>query len=312
MKTVLIAGSAGFLGSHLVEYYLGQGWLVFGLDNLSTGNTNNHTEFLENPNFTFFTHDIIEPLPELVAGTKFDLILNFACPASPPKYQDLAMETLRVSSWGVENMINLALKDQARLVQSSTSEVYGNPLVSPQTEDYWGNTNSYGPRSMYDEGKRYSEALIWTAQHKLGLNAGIVRIFNTYGPKMAPDDGRVVSTLIVEALANNTLTLHGDGNQTRSFCYVSDLIAGIALLAKSSEQTPINLGNPTEFSVRELAEKVLDLTKSKSKVSYIDRPVDDPNQRKPDISKAKKLLGWKPSIELEAGLIKTIEYFKNS
>jgi nucleoside-diphosphate-sugar epimerase len=311
MKTLLITGVAGFLGSHLADYYLSKDYKVIGLDNLSTGREENIGHLSNESNFQFFKHDIVNPLPSEVGEMSYDLILNMACPASPPKYQELAFETLNVCSVGLWNLIELSLKNKARLIHSSTSEVYGDPSFSPQTESYWGNVNSYGPRSMYDEGKRFGEAMLWTAQHKLNLNAGIVRIFNTYGPKMAPDDGRVVSSLIVESLAGNPLTLHGDGTQTRSFCYVSDLVKGIALLAESGEQTPVNLGNPNEFTIIELAEKILKLTGSKSTITFLPRPVDDPNQRKPDIKKAKQVLGWQPEVELDEGLNETIKYFQS-
>lgn len=312
MKTerILVTGGAGFLGSHLCDRLLGEGAKVIAVDNLATGNKKNLATVLKNKKFRFLKADICQPLPAILKKERFDLIFNLACPASPIHYQRLAKETMAVCSAGVWQIIDLALKNKARLVHFSTSEIYGDPTVHPQKENYLGNVNSYGVRSMYDEGKRFAEALLWTHQKKEGLNAGIVRIFNTYGPRMTREDGRVVSNFIIQALENKPITIYGDGKQTRSFCYVDDLIEGIIRLAKSKEQAPINLGNPGEFTVLELAKKVIKLTTSSSKIIRLPALPDDPGQRNPDINKAKKLLGWSPKVELKEGLAKTIEWFK--
>ena len=310
-KRVLVTGGAGFLGSHLADHYLARGYKVVAVDNLSTGSRRNISHLDDNKQFTFVEADIIEPLPKSVTQKPFDIILNMASPASPPHYQRLSLETLRVGSEGTLNMLELARRDGARFFQASTSEVYGDPLVHPQPETYRGSVNCYGPRAMYDEAKRYAEALIYSYRERYPeVSTCIARFFNTYGPRMDANDGRVVSNLIVQALANKELTIYGKGEQTRSFCYVSDLVDGIARLIDSELSEPINLGNPGEFTIKELADVVLELTGSSSKITHMPLPADDPLQRKPDISNAKKLLGWEPKINLQQGLRGTIEYFK--
>lgn len=310
-RTVLITGAAGFLGSHLCDFYLENGDEVIGLDNLSTGLSRNLDHLKNNPAFTFFECDITAELPKNVAQKQYDIILNMASPASPPHYQRLGIETLQVGSVGTLNMLELAHKNKARLFHASTSEVYGDPEIHPQPETYKGSVNCYGPRSMYDESKRYAEALIYTHREKYGTNTCIGRFFNTYGPRMDPNDGRVVSNLIVQALQGKPLTIYGDGGQTRSFCYVDDLVKGIAALIDSKESEPINLGNPEEFTIKELAEIVLKKINPGSKLKYFPLPGDDPLQRKPVINLAKQKLHWEPTIKLEDGLDKTIEYFRS-
>lgn len=310
-QQILITGAAGFLGSHLADYYVGRGDRVTGLDNFSTGAPANIQHLKNSDAFTFIKHDIVRPLPKTITDKKYDIILNLASPASPPHYQRLGIETLRVGSEGTLRMLELARGHSARFFQASTSEVYGDPEVHPQPESYKGSVNSYGPRSMYDESKRYAEALIWTHRRKYGTDTVIARFFNTYGPRMDPHDGRVVSNFIVQALSGRPLTVYGDGSQTRSFCYVDDLVSGIAALADSGQEGPMNLGNPTEFTVKELAEIVIKKTGSKSKLTFRPLPGDDPLQRKPVITLAKKKLAWQPHVKLEAGLDKTIAYFQS-
>lgn len=309
MRKVLIAGGAGFIGSHLCKAYLDFGNAVVAVDNLSTGREQNLTDLKKNVNFTFISADITEPLPSSITDQKYDIVANLASPASPPKYTKLSVETLLVGAIGTKQLLDIAIRDKARFMQASTSEVYGDPKVHPQTEEYWGNVNSYGARSMYDESKRFAEALIWVYRHQKGANTAIVRIFNTYGPHMDPEDGRVVSNFIVQALQNHPITMYGDGTQTRSFCYVDDQVAGMMKLIDSDQEGPINIGNPDEFTMLELAQKVIELTGSKSEIIYKPLPPDDPTQRKPDISKAKTLLGWQPTVALAKGLVPTIEYF---
>jgi nucleoside-diphosphate-sugar epimerase len=309
-KCVLITGGAGFLGSNLCKRYLDMDNTVYCVDNLSTGRIQNIEKHLQDSNFYFLNYDICNEVPELLTERHFDAILNLASPASPPQYQRLAIETLDVGSEGLKNMINLALQNKARFFQASTSEVYGDPEVHPQTETYKGSVNCYGPRSMYDESKRFAEAMIYTYKNTKGLNSVIARFFNTYGPGMDIHDGRVVTNFIYQALTGEPITIYGDGTQTRSFCYVDDLTEGIVRLVKSDEEGPINLGNPSEFTVNELAELVLELTQSSSKINNLPLPGDDPMQRKPDISLALKKLGWQPKVELKEGLIQTIDYVK--
>jgi len=310
-KHILITGGAGFLGSHLADKYLADGYKVTCVDNLSTGSTLNISHLMTNKNFNFIEYDICNPIPSNIIDQKYDIIANLASPASPPHYQRLAIETLDVGSVGLKNMLELARKNNARFFQASTSEVYGDPEVHPQPETYKGSVNTYGPRSMYDESKRFGEALIYTYRNKYKLNTVIARFFNTYGPKMDPYDGRVVSNFIVQAIKGQSLTVYGDGMQTRSFCYVDDLIEGIKLLIDSNEEGPMNLGNPGEFTIVELAKKVINLTGSNSELIYEPLPGDDPMQRKPDINLAINKLHWNPKINLDDGLQKTIEYFKN-
>ncbi len=311
-KNILITGGAGFLGSHLADMYLDEGYKVTCVDNLSTGSMKNIDHLLKNKNFNFIEYDICRPVPKSLTEEKFDIIANLASPASPPHYQRLAIETLDVGSTGLKNMLDLARKNNARFFQASTSEVYGDPEIHPQPESYKGSVNTYGPRSMYDESKRFGEALIYSYRNKYKLNTTIARFFNTYGPRMDPHDGRVVSNFIVQAIKGQSLTVYGDGMQTRSFCYVDDLIEGIKLLIDSNEEGPMNLGNSGEFTIIELAKKVISLTGSKSELIYEQLPGDDPMQRKPDILLAMNKLHWKPKINLDDGLKKTIEYFKKA
>jgi UDP-glucuronate decarboxylase len=306
-KRILVTGGAGFIGSFLCERLLDQGNDVICVDNMYTGSRRNILNLLANPHFEFVRHDITFPL-----FIEVDEIYNLACPASPVHYQWDPVQTTKVSVHGAINMLGLAKRLKIRVLQASTSEVYGDPVVHPQTEDYWGNVNPIGPRSCYDEGKRCAETLFFDyhRQHRLSIKVG--RIFNTYGPRMHPNDGRVVSNFIVQALKGEPITLFGDGSQTRSFCYVDDLVTGlIALMNSPVEVTgPINLGNPGEFSMRELAEMVMKATGSKSQIEFRPLPVDDPKQRQPDISLARAKLAWSPQIPLKDGLARTIAYFR--
>ena len=307
-KKILVTGGAGFLGSHLCERLLGDGHDVLCVDNLFTGSKDNILHIMDNPYFEFLRHDITFPL-----FVEVDEIYNLACPASPIHYQYDPVQTTKTSVHGSINMLGLATRTKAKILLASTSEVYGDPAIHPQTEDYWGNVNPVGPRACYDEGKRCAETLFFDyyRQHKLKIK--VARIFNTYGPRMHPNDGRVVSNFIVQALNNEQITIYGKGNQTRSFCYVDDLVKGLILLMNTSDNFngPINLGNPNEFTILELASQVISLTDSKSKLSYNPLPENDPSQRQPDISLAQKILSWNPTIELEEGLKKTISYFSN-
>lgn len=308
MATYLISGGAGFIGSNLIKKLLETpDAKVVCIDNLITGKKENITEFFSNQNFQFIEHNIIEPIK---IDEKIDYVLNLACPASPVGYRKHPVETLEVSSIGTKNMLEIAKKNSARFFHTSTSEVYGDPLEHPQKESYWGNVNSYGERSCYDEAKRYAEALIYYYKKDFGANTGIIRIFNTYGPKMDPYDGRVVTNFIRQALKGEDITMFGDGKQTRSFCYISDQVEAQMKMIHSDIEGPINIGNPNEFTMLELAEKVLKLTGSHSKIIYNPLPKDDPTQRKPDIAKAKDLLDWEPKVELEEGLKATIAWFK--
>ncbi len=309
MARVVVLGGAGFLGSHLCDALLRRGDEVVAVDNFCTGSKDNVKHLASTKSFSLIDADICDGIP--VAG-KVDLIFNFASPASPKQYLKMPLETLRVGSVGTENAIKLALQNSARLIMASTSEVYGDPLENPQSETYFGNVNPFGLRSCYDEAKRFSEALLMAHHRTSKLNLGIVRIFNTYGPRLDPDDGRVVSTIIMQAIVNHEVTIHGDGSQTRSFCYVDDLIRGIIALADSSEVGPINLGNNIEITVSKLAEMVIKLCGSKSKVVFTQAMEDDPQQRCPDLAQAKDKLGWEPQVPVEDGLKKTIEWFKQN
>jgi len=309
LENVIVTGGAGFLGSFLCEYLLTKGHKVICLDNLFTGSKQNIHHLLVNPNFSFINHDIIEPI--FLDTVMVDQIYNLACPASPVHYQYNSIRTIKANTIGVINMLGLAKKHKARILQASTSEVYGDPDVHPQPESYRGNVNTIGPRACYDEGKRVAETLFFDYHRQHGVDIGLVRIFNTYGPRMAQNDGRVVSNFILQALRGEPITIYGDGSQTRSFCYVSDLLEAMYRMMNNPTHTgPVNIGNPGEFTIKELAEKVIKLTASKSKIIYKDLPQDDPKQRRPDISLAKKLLNWEPKIKLDEGLTKTVDYFK--
>ena len=303
---VLITGGAGFLGSHLSERLLSDGHEIICLDNFYTGNRKNVEHLFDYPNFELVRHDVTFPY-----FVEVDRIYNLACPASPVHYQANPVQTTKTSVHGAINMLGLAKRTGARILQASTSEVYGDPEVHPQTEEYWGRVNPIGIRACYDEGKRCAETLFFDYHRQNNLEIRVVRIFNTYGPRMQPNDGRVVSNFIIQALNGEDITIYGDGSQTRSFCFVDDLIDGLVGFMDLEENFPgpINMGNPTEFTILELAEIVIRLTKSKSKVVFQELPQDDPMQRKPDISLARRKLGWEPIIQLEEGLIKTIEYF---
>ncbi|MHA7210454.1 UDP-glucuronic acid decarboxylase family protein [Arthrobacter sp. MDT1-65] len=305
---VLVTGGAGFLGSHLCESLLQRGDSVICVDNLSTGRRSNIAAFTEAPNFAFLQGDVSRALK--VRG-RVDVVAHLASPASPPDYHRLPLETLAVGSRGTENALKLADDKGARFILASTSEVYGDPSVHPQNEQYWGNVSSIGPRSVYDEAKRFAEAISMAYARTRGVNVGIVRIFNTFGPRMRADDGRVVSSFIAQALNGDPLTIYGDGRQTRSFCYVDDLIRGIVAMVDSDERGPINLGNPVERTVEDLARMVLDITGSSSTVEFHRRPVDDPTRRRPDISLANALLGWHPQVSTEEGLRHAIAYFRS-
>ena len=306
-KRVMVTGGAGFLGSHLCDRLVAQGHDVLCVDNFYTGTKENVQHLLASPNFELMRHDVTFPL-----YVEVDEIYNLACPASPIHYQFDPVQTTKTSVHGAINMLGLAKRVKAKILQASTSEVYGDPEVHPQTEDYWGHVNPIGLRSCYDEGKRCAETLFFDyyRQHKLRIK--VARIFNTYGPRMHPNDGRVVSNFIMQALRNEPITIYGDGSQTRSFCYVDDLIEGLQKLMGTPDDFtgPVNIGNPGEFTIRQLAEKVIELTGSRSKLEMKPLPSDDPMQRKPDITLASEKLGWKPTVQLDSGLRKTIEYFK--
>jgi UDP-glucuronate decarboxylase len=306
MKTILVTGGAGFIGSNLCERLLKDGHHVLCLDNLYTGSIQNIKHLFNHPKFKFMNHDIITPL---YMPFKIDQIYNLACPASPPKYQQDPIYTLRVNFQGVLNLLELAKKHNATILQSSTSEVYGEPEISPQHENYRGNVNTVGIRSCYDEGKRVAETLMMDYHNQHNVDIRIVRIFNTYGPRMDKHDGRVVSNFINQAIHNKDITLYGKGDQTRSFCYIEDLLNGLIKLMNSSYTQPMNIGNPYEISVAELANIIIRLTNSKSSIVYQPLPSDDPTNRRPDITRAREILHWEPTYDLEAGIVKTIEYF---
>ncbi len=307
MKRVLVTGGAGFIGSHLCERLLNEGNEVFCMDNLETGSIRNIETFKENRLFHFIQQDVIDPI-----DVDVDQIFNFACPASPPRYQKDPVHTLKTSVLGALNLLELATNTGAMIMQASTSEVYGDPTISPQPETYWGNVNPIGPRSCYDEGKRCAETLFFDYGRQFGTKIKVIRIFNTYGPRMDPQDGRVVSNFIVQALKNEPLTVYGDGSQTRSFCYIDDLIEGIMRMVQADDSFtgPLNLGNPEEVTVLEVAKLVLKLTGSKSEIQFRSLPQDDPKRRKPDITLARQTLGWEPTVKLEEGLNTTIQYFR--
>jgi len=306
-KRILITGGAGFLGSHLTEKLLREGNEVICADSLFTGTKDNIAPFMDNPYYEFIRHDITNPLQ-----VEVDEIYNLACPASPIHYQHNPIHTVKTSVMGAINMLELAKHLQCKILHASTSEVYGDPTVHPQTEDYWGNVNPIGVRSCYDEGKRCAETLFFDFHRQEKIDIRVVRIFNTYGPRMHPQDGRVVSNFIMQALRDDPITIYGDGSQSRSFCYVDDLINGFVTFMNHEPATtgPINLGNPNEFTIKELAETVIKLTNSKSELISNPLPKDDPKQRQPDITNTKKLLGWEPKIQLEEGLKKTIGFFE--
>ena len=308
MKRVIVTGGAGFIGSHLCEMLLEKGHFVYCIDNLFTGSKKNISHLIGNDYFEFINHDVTFPFYSL----RVDQIYNLACPASPVQYQYDPIQTAKTSFMGAFNMLGLAKRTGATILQASTSEVYGDPTQHPQTEEYWGNVNPNGLRSCYDEGKRMAESLFFDYHRQHGVKIKVARIFNTYGPKMDKDDGRVVSNFIVQALKNEKITIYGNGGQTRSFCYIEDMVRGLYKLMNSKDEItgPINLGNPVEFTVLELAELIRNKTQSQSPIVFRDLPQDDPKQRRPDISKASMELGWSPITPLEQGLTKTIEYFK--
>ena len=306
-KQVLVTGGAGFLGSHLCEVLVEEGEDVLCLDNFYTGSRANIQHLLGKPNFELLRHDVTFPL-----YIEVDEVYNLACPASPIHYQHDPVQTTKTSVHGAINMLGLAKRTGAKILQASTSEVYGDPEEHPQSEHYWGHVNPIGPRSCYDEGKRCAETLFFDYRRQHNLPIKVARIFNTYGPRMHPDDGRVVSNFIVQALKGESITIYGDGSQTRSFCYVDDLVTGLIRLMRTEDDCtgPVNLGNPNEFQIKQLAERVLDLVGSKSNIIYKELPQDDPQQRRPDITLAKARLNWQPSIALDDGLIRTVEYFR--
>jgi len=305
--TAVVTGGAGFLGSHLCDKLLAEGYKVIAVDNLITGNTNNIAHLIGNENFSFVKHDITN---YIYLPGRIDFILHFASPASPIDYLKLPIQTLKVGSLGTHKVLGLAKEKKARVLIASTSEVYGDPVVHPQTEDYWGNVNPIGPRGVYDEAKRFGEAITMAYHRYHGLDTRIVRIFNTYGPRMRLDDGRALPAFVGQALRGEDITVFGDGSQTRSFCYVSDLVEGIYKLLMSNEVDPVNIGNPSEITIKQFAEEVIKLTGTKSKIVYQELPVDDPKVRQPNIEKAKRILGWEPKVGRSEGLKTTIDYFK--
>ncbi|MHB8339129.1 MAG: UDP-glucuronic acid decarboxylase family protein [Ignavibacteriaceae bacterium] len=305
--TAVVTGGAGFLGSHLCDRLLAEGYKVIAVDNLITGNTNNISHLIGNEDFSFVKHDITNYI--FLPG-RIDFILHFASPASPIDYLKLPIQTLKVGSLGTHKVLGLAKEKKARVLIASTSEVYGDPVVHPQTEDYWGNVNPIGPRGVYDEAKRFGEAITMAYHRYHGLDTRIVRIFNTYGPRMRLDDGRALPAFVGQSLRGEDITVFGDGSQTRSFCYVSDLVDGIYRLLMSNETDPVNIGNPSEITIKQFAEEVIRLTGTKSKIVYQDLPEDDPKVRQPNIDKAKRILGWEPKVGRTEGLKITIDYFK--
>jgi dTDP-glucose 4,6-dehydratase len=316
---VLVAGCGGFLGYHVCERLLDEGHEVVGVDNLVTGSRRNVEDLARRAGFAYVQHDVTRPLVQADAACgsagalrgRFELVCNLACPASPVDFAPRALEILAVCSQGVWNLLDFARECGARFLLASTSEVYGDPQEHPQRESYWGHVNPIGPRSCYDEGKRFAEALVTAYARRHGLAVRIVRIFNTYGPRMRPDDGRVLPNFIRQALRNEPLTVYGDGSQTRSFCYVSDQVEGLLRLAASEVNGPVNIGNPVEVSMRQLALEVIELTGSRSRLVYVERPADDPKVRCPDITRARTLLNWSPRVDRHEGLLRTIEWFRS-
>jgi dTDP-glucose 4,6-dehydratase len=308
-KRILITGAAGFLGSHLCDRFIAEGYHVIGMDNLLTGNIKNIEHLFPLKNFEFYHHDVTKFVH--VPGN-IDYILHFASPASPIDYLKMPIQTLKVGAMGTHNLLGLAKAKNARILVASTSEIYGDPLVHPQPEEYWGNVNSVGPRGVYDEAKRYMESITMAYHHYHQVETRIIRIFNTYGPRMRLDDGRALPTFMSQALKNEDLTVFGDGSQTRSFCYVDDLVDGIYRLLLSDYALPVNIGNPAEITLKEFAEEVIALTGTKGKIVYEPLPQDDPKQRQPDITKARTILGWEPKVDRHEGLKRTLAYFKEA
>jgi dTDP-glucose 4,6-dehydratase len=308
LERILITGGAGFIGSHLTEFFLNKGFYVICMDNLLTGNLDNIGHLFENDRFLFIKHDVTNYIH---INGRLDYILHFASPASPIDYMELPIQTLKVGSLGTHKILGLAKEKKARFLLASTSEVYGDPLIHPQREDYWGNVNPIGPRGVYDEAKRFAEALTMAYNRYHGVDTRIARIFNTYGPKMRINDGRAIPTFISQALNGKDITVFGDGSQTRSFCYISDMVQGIFKLLISGFSNPVNLGNPEEMEIIELAKLVIEVTKSGSSIVFKPLPVDDPKVRQPDITLAKEVLNWEPKVKLEEGLKQSLEYFKN-
>ncbi len=306
-KRVLITGAAGFLGSHLCDRFIKEGYEVVGMDNLLTGNIKNVEHLFPLPEFDFYHHDVTKYIH--VSG-ELDYILHFASPASPIDYLKMPIQTLKVGALGTHNVLGVAKAKNARILVASTSEVYGDPQVHPQTEEYWGNVNPIGPRGVYDEAKRFLESITMAYHNFHGVETRMIRIFNTYGPRMRLDDGRALPTFMSQALRGEDITVFGDGSQTRSFCYVDDLVEGIYRLLMSDYHMPVNIGNPAEITLKEFAEEVAALVGGNSKIVYKDLPKDDPKQRKPDITKAKEILGWEPQVDRSEGLKRTLEYFK--
>jgi len=308
-KRILITGAAGFLGSHLCDRFIKEGYLVVGMDNLITGNIKNIEHLFPLPEFEYYHHDVSKFVH--VSGN-LDYILHFASPASPIDYLKMPIQTLKVSSLGTHNLLGLAKEKKARILVASTSEVYGDPLVHPQTEEYWGNVNPIGPRGVYDEAKRFMESITMAYHNFHGVETRIIRIFNTYGPRMRLNDGRALPAFMSQALTGQDLTVFGDGSQTRSFCYVDDLVEGIYRLLLSDYHLPVNIGNPAEITLKEFAEEIITLTGTSQKIVYQPLPKDDPKQRKPDITKAQEILGWSPKVDRKEGLRITYEYFKEA
>ena len=307
-QIILVTGAAGFLGSHLCDALLAEGQTVIGVDNFSTGNAANLEHLSSEPRFRFLSHDITHAFDP----GRVDYVFNFASPASPVDYSRLGVETLRVGSAGTFNTLEIARKYDAGYLHASTSECYGDPEVHPQVETYWGNVNPIGPRSVYDEAKRFSEAAVMAFHRYYGVNTHLVRIFNTYGPRLQASDGRVISNFMIQALQGEPLTIYGDGSQTRSFCFVSDLIDGIVRLSRSDEHLPVNIGNPDEYTILECAKEILAVTGSRSEIVQKPLPPDDPARRRPDITRARTLLGWEPKVSLREGLSRSLEYFRSS